>query len=71
MFVSEKDFIHSLNNLSIMTNKATKKQPTKVFIGIRASQTGIDNCKKIAEKTDRTFSYVVSKAMESYKGENV
>lgn len=60
-----------------MTKKVAKKKSKagrpadpnkKVHIGLRASQLGIDNCKDIAEKTGQSFSSVVSKAMEEYRG---
>jgi hypothetical protein len=45
-----------------------KLENKKLAIGIRASQSGIDNCEAIAARTGQTFSAVVSLAMEVYKG---
>lgn len=48
-----------------------KLENAKQWIGIRASKSGINNCKAIAEQSNGklTFSSVISLAMECYKGE--
>lgn len=56
------------NNVGQNESVVNPVKKPKIRISAFVTEAGIKNCEKIAEKSERTFSYIVSLALESYKG---